>query len=189
MSQKILRIDSSARYQNSDSRERADILLKHMSKQHGDISVTVRDVAKGLPFVDHEWVSAKGVPEDEMTAEQKQTLSLSYTLIEELKQSDIVLITCPIYNYNIPASLKAWLDLVILPQRTVKMTDDGFEGLLSGKRAIVLFASSGTDIGSEIDFASPYLEYILNFIGITDITMMGGPEDVDSQSLIDAYTA
>lgn len=189
MPHRILRIDSSARYSNSKSRERADILLKHVSKNYGDIKVTVRDLAKGLPFVDYQWVAAKGVPKDELKSAQRQTLSLSYELINELKDNDTILITSPIYNYQIPACLKAWIDLVVLPQRTVKVTDGGFEGLLSGKRAVILFASSGTEIGSDIDFASPYLVHIMNFIGIDDVTILGGVGDVDADALIKSYQA
>ncbi|WP_371395333.1 FMN-dependent NADH-azoreductase [Fretibacter rubidus] len=189
MPHRILRIDSSARYNQSKSRERADILLKHLSREDGDITVTVRDVAKGLPFVDHKWVSAKGVPEDDLSESQRETLALSYELIDEIKRNDTILITCPIYNYQIPASLKAWIDLVILPQRTVKMTDDGLVGMLNNKRAVILFASSGTEIGSDIDFASPYLIHILNFMGIKDVTILGGMEDVDADQLIKAYAA
>src|SRR5690606_6043276 len=74
-----------------------------------------------------------------------------------------------IYNFSIPASLKAWIDQVARARRTFRYTEAGPEGLLKGKRAYIVFASGGVPLGSEVDFASAYLRHILGFIGISDV--------------------
>ena len=186
---KILRIDSSARYEASKSRERADILIEALKSRHDDVSVTVRDVAAGLPFVDEAWVAAKNTPVDERTDAQNETMALSYELVEELEAHDTYVFSIPVYNFSVPATLKAWADLVALPRQTFKYTEDGPVGLLEGKRAILLFASGGTEIGSDIDYASDWFAFFLEFIGVTDITILGGRGEVDKQELLQAYAA
>ena len=186
---KILRIDSSARYEASRSRERADIVIEQLRDEHPDASVTVRDVAPGLPFVDEAWVAAKNTPVDERTEAQNETMALSYELVDELKAHDLYVFSIPVYNFTIPATLKAWADLVALPRQTFRYTEDGPVGLLEGKRAILLFASGGTEIGSDIDYASSYFTHFLEFLGVTDITILGGRGEVDKQELLQAYAA
>ena len=186
---KILRIDSSARYDASKSRERADILIEYLRAEHPEASVTVRDVAAGLPFVDAEWVAAKNTPVDERTDAQNDTMALSYELVDELKAHDTYVFSVPVYNFTVPATLKAWADLVALPRQTFRYTEDGPQGLLEDKRAILLFASGGTEIGSDIDYASSWLSFFLEFIGVTDITILGGRGEVDKEELLQAYAA
>ena len=186
---KILRIDSSARYDRSKSRERADILIAELKRQHDDVSVTVRDVAAGLPFVDEAWVAAKNTDPSEQTEAQTAELALSHELIEELEAHDTYVFSIPVYNFCVPATLKAWADLVALPKRTFRYTEDGPVGLLEGKRAILLFASGGTEIGSDIDYASEWFSFFLEFIGVTDITILGGRGEVDKDELLQAYAA
>jgi FMN-dependent NADH-azoreductase len=77
-----------------------------------------------------------------------------------------------VYNFSIPASLKAWIDLISRARKTFRYTEDGPEGLLKGKKAYILLASGGTKAGSEIDFATPYLKHALKFVGIEDVTII-----------------
>ena len=88
---------------------------------------------------------------------------------DEIKAADVVLIGLPIYNFGVPAALKAWIDLVARAGVTFRYTESGPVGLLAGKRAIVTVASGGTEAGSDIDFATPYIRHALKFIGITDV--------------------
>ena len=78
----------------------------------------------------------------------------------------------PVYNFGMPAALKAWIDLVARPKITFAYTEGGPVGLLEGKRAIVAVASGGTQIGGAGDFATPHLRHVLNFIGISDTTIV-----------------
>ena len=185
----ILRIDSSARYAESKSRQRADILIDHLLASQDGATVTVRDVAKGLPFVDEDWVAAKNTPIDARTPAQQAALALSHDLVEELEAADLYVFSVPVYNFTVPATLKAWADHVALPKRTFRYTEDGPEGLLRDKRAILLFASGGTEIGSDIDYASSWLSFFLEFIGVNDITILGGRGPVSEEELLQAYAA
>ena len=82
------------------------------------------------------------------------------------------MIGAPIYNFSVPAGLKAWIDLVARVGLTFAYTEEGPAGLLEGKRAIIAVASGGTEAGSAIDFASGYLRHMLGFMGITEVEIV-----------------
>ena len=86
------------------------------------------------------------------------------------------MIATPLYNFGVPAALKAWVDLVARVGVTFKYTEKGPVGLLENKRAIIVFASGGTQAGSAIDFATPYLKHVLGFIGITDVDVIAADQ-------------
>ncbi|MGH1420900.1 MAG: FMN-dependent NADH-azoreductase [Hyphomonas sp.] len=167
----ILRIDASARQTDSVTRELSDKTIDRFATL-GAVQVTSRDVARGLPFVDEAWVTANFTPEAQRTNEQRSKLSQSDQLVDEVQAADLLVIGMPIYNFGIPASLKAWIDMICRVGRTFYYSENGPVGLMTGKRAIILIASGGTELGSEIDFASPYIRHALNFIGIQDITFI-----------------
>ncbi len=164
----ILRIDASARKDGSITRDMADETLNHFAAL-GPIRVETRNVGEGLPFVDQDWVGANFTPIDARTNAQIAKLALSDKLIAELASADTLVLATPIYNFGIPASLKAWIDLIARAGVTFKYTESGPQGLLTGKKAVVLMASGGTPLGSSYDYASPYLRHVLGFMGITDI--------------------
>lgn len=168
----ILRIDSSARHAGSVTRDLTDQLIDHLATL-SPIQVTDRDVSTGLPFVDQDWVNANFTPEDDRTPDQVAKLTLSASLVEELKDADTLVIGVPIYNFGIPATLKAWVDMVCRARLTFRYTENGPVGLLEGKRAYLLVASGGTAIESEMDFATPYMRQMLAFVGIEDVTVIG----------------
>jgi len=166
---KILRIDSSARYQDSVSRQLTDELIEKLKEKHTDASVTVRDVAKGLPFVDEAMVTAYNTPDEARTQEQQKILQPSNELAEELQSADTIIIGAPIYNFSVPASLKAYIDLVARAGLTFAYTSEGPKGLLPDRKTYLVVTSGGTPVGSDIDFTSTYLKHVLSFIGITDV--------------------
>ncbi len=168
---KILRIDSSARRAGSTTRKLTDALIDQLASR-GSVQITTRDVSSGLPFVDEEWVSANFTPADTRSQDQKAKLAFSDALVAEIDAVDTLIIGLPIYNFGVPATLKAWIDMVARAGLSFKYTDKGPIGLLSGKRAILLVASGGTQVGSSIDFATPYLRHALGFIGIQDVTFI-----------------
>lgn len=112
----------------------------------------------------------------------KAVLQLSDELAAELLETDHLVISTPVYNYNVPAALKAWVDHVVRKGLTLGV--DG-KGLVTGKKATVLLASGGvyTDDSpiKERDIATHYLKLILNVLGITDVTFIaaGGAKTVD----------
>ncbi len=164
----ILRIDASARQQGSVSRDLNDKVIDRFAAA-GDVSVVRRDLTNPLPFLDGDWIAANFTPADDRTDAQREKLALSDTLISEIEKADTILIGLPIYNFGVPAALKAWIDLVARAGVTFRYTESGPVGLLTGKRAIVTVASGGTEAGSDIDFATPYIRHALKFIGITDV--------------------
>ena len=167
----VLRIDASARREGSVTRELSDEIIDRLSG-HGPISITTRDLSQGIPFVDDAWVNANFTPLENRTDAQRAILHGSDALVDEIKAADTVVIGMPIYNFGIPASLKAWIDMVARARLTFKYTENGPVGLLEGKRAIIALASGGTSVGSEIDFATPYIRHALGFIGIHDVTII-----------------
>jgi|TARA_R110001599_G_scaffold333238_1_gene549130 FMN-dependent NADH-azoreductase len=170
----ILRIDASARKVGSSSRALTDALIEKLAPAN----IVSRDLTDTLPFVTEQWVHANFTDEAERSDEQKAELALSDSLVEELFAADILVIGVPIYNFGVPAALKAWIDMVARARKTFHYTANGPEGLLSGKKAYVLMASGGTEVGSEIDFASGYLRHILGFIGIDDVTIVAADQQM-----------
>lgn len=170
----VLRVDASARKAGSSSRALTDALIDRLAPGN----IVSRDLSEALPFVTENWVGANFTDEAERTDGQKAELALSDSLVEELVAADILVIGVPIYNFGIPAALKAWIDLVARARKTFHYTVNGPEGLLKGKKAYLLMASGGTEIGSEIDFASGYLRHVLGFIGIDDVTIVAADQQM-----------
>ncbi|MGD8643047.1 MAG: NAD(P)H-dependent oxidoreductase, partial [Chromatiales bacterium] len=139
---------------------------------HGDVEVVVRDLREGIPFVDEAWMAASFTPEQERSEDQRAALVMSDALVEELRSADVLVIGTPIYNFGVPAALKAWIDMVARARLTFRYTEQGPVGLLEGKKAYVLVASGGTPVGSDIDFASGYLRHVLGFLGIHDVELI-----------------
>ncbi|WP_108811864.1 NAD(P)H-dependent oxidoreductase [Sphingorhabdus sp. Alg231-15] len=168
---RILRIDSSARKTGSVTRSLADETLNRLAELT-PVNIVDRDVSSGLPFVDEAWVNANFTPSEARTAADRAKLAFSDDLVEELATADTVVISTPIYNFGVPATLKAWIDMIARAGVTFRYTENGPVGLLEGKRAIILVASGGTPVGSPVDFATPYLKQALAFVGITDVSVI-----------------
>lgn len=172
----ILQINASARKTGSVTRELTETLVTRLLGRSADTKVISRDVSQGLPFLDEDWVGATFTDPAERSAEQRMKLALSDTLVSELKAADTIVIGTPIYNFSIPAALKAWVDLIARTRETFQYTEEGPVGLLKGKKAYVIVASGGTKVGSEIDFAANYLRHVLGFVGITDVTLVAADQ-------------
>ncbi|MEO0424002.1 MAG: NAD(P)H-dependent oxidoreductase [Pseudomonadota bacterium] len=163
----LLRIDASSRRDTSVSRALADRLIARLA---ADTAVTERDLADPiLPFVDADWIAANVTAAEERTDAHREALALSESLIGEWEQADAVVIACPIYNFGVPAAMKAYIDLICRARRTFRYSPDGPIGLLADRPTYLVMASGGTRLGSPIDFASGYLRHVLSFIGITDV--------------------
>jgi len=184
----VLEINTSARQDGSVSRRLVGDLVTALQDRHGDVRVTRREIAAGLPFIDETWVGANFTPEDERTDLDRQVLARSDELVGELEAADIIVIGAPIYNFSIPATLKTWIDMVTRARKTFHYTESGPEGLLKGKKAYVITPSGGVPVGSAVDFATPYLRHALAFIGITDVEIIGaaGADRGNQEALDDA---
>jgi FMN-dependent NADH-azoreductase len=169
---RVLRVDASARIEGSVTRQLADQLIDGLAARVDDLAVTRRDVAQGLPFVDTDWVAANLTDPDARSTEQREKLAGSDTLVAELKNADVWVIATPIYNFGVPASLKAWVDQIARARLTFRYTEQGPQGLLEGKKVYILTATGGTEVGSAIDFATPWLKFVLGFLGVTDVEVI-----------------
>ena len=172
---KIYQIDYSARKKGSTSRSLAKKLLKKIKKP-GD-KVIYRDLDDEMVFVSGLTESGMKIAKKDQTKEHKKMFKLSDTLVRELKESDIIIISAPIYNYGPPATLKAWSDLAARVGETFRFKPNGRrEGLLRNKRAYLVITSGGTKLNSKEDFLTPWLKFILNFFGIKKIDVVSADQ-------------
>lgn len=163
---KILRIDSSMRAANSISRQLSDQIIQTIDSNQ----ITVRDLRiSGVPQIDEAWMQASFTAAEDRNAAQQQALALSDELIAEVRAADLLVIGVPIYNFGVPAALKAWIDQICRAGETFRYTENGPVGLLENKRAIIVITSGGTRSDSDIDFATPHMRQVMRFIGINDV--------------------
>jgi len=176
----LLKLDVSPRGDQSVSRRLGQQFLADWQKNHTGAQVTTRDLAtNNLPYVDLPWIAGAYSAPEQHTPEQQSALKVSNDLIAELMAADHLLITTPMYNFAIPAVLKAWIDHIVRVNITFAMTPEGgYKGLIEGKKATVITASSGNYApgtpAESYDQEIPYLRLVLGFIGITDVTFIRG---------------
>ena len=165
---KIYQIDSSARKEGSTSRALAKKLLDKIKSPEDEI--IYRDLNNEMVFVSGLTESGMNIEKKDQTDHHKKMFELSDQLVKELKESDIIIISAPIYNYGPPATLKAWSDLAARVGETFRFKPNGRrEGLLKNKKAYLVITSGGTKLNSKEDFLTPWLKFILNFFGIEKI--------------------
>jgi FMN-dependent NADH-azoreductase len=173
---KLLRIDSSAR-RNSVSRQLTERFVETWKKENPAGEVVERDLAKThLPQITDEWTLAAYSDPATLTPAQRDTLSVSEALIEELLAADTIVIGAPMYNLTVSAPLKAWIDQVVRLGRTFLYGPNGPDGVLKGKKVIVLTSRGGAfrpgTSAAQYDHQEPYLRHILGFVGLTDVTFI-----------------
>ena len=172
---KIYQIDSSARKRGSSSRALAKKVLDKI--RNPDDEVIYRDLDDEMLFVSGLTESGMKIDEKDQTEDHKKMFKLSDKLVSELKESDIIIISAPIYNYGPPATLKAWSDLAARVGETFRFKPDGRrEGLLKNKRAYLVITSGGTKLNSKEDFLTPWLKFILNFFGIEKVDVVSADQ-------------
>ena len=172
---KIYQIDSSARKQGSSSRALAKKLLEKIKKP--DDEIIYRDLDDEMLFISGLTESGMKIPENEQTDQHKKMFELSDRLVAELKDSDVIIISVPIYNFGPPATLKAWADLAARVKLTFKYGEDGRrKGLLEDKQVYLVITSGGTKIQGEEDFLTPWLIHMLNFFGIKKIDIVAADQ-------------
>lgn len=171
----VLRIDSSLSLESSVSRSVTDKLMTKLESL-AELEVVERDVSEGIPLITPEWVVATRTLDEDRTEEHWQSLKFSGELVEEVMKADILVISSPIYNFSVTANLKAWIDNICRARLTFQYTEHGPRGLLQNKKAYVVLASGGTAVGSDIDFAGRYLKQVLNFLNITDVTLIAADQ-------------
>jgi FMN-dependent NADH-azoreductase len=192
----ILQVNSSARSlhngQGSHSSRLAGELVERLAATTPAATVTVRDLAaQPHPALDEAALQALFTPEDQRTAEQSQRVALDDALIAELQAADVVVIGAPMYNFGVTSQLKHWIDAIARARVTFRYTENGAEGLLTGKKVYIVLARGGLYRGTPADTQVPYLTSVLGFLGMTDIEFIYaeglamGPE-AEARALADA---
>ncbi|AZC23309.1 MULTISPECIES: FMN-dependent NADH-azoreductase [Pseudomonas] len=167
---RVLIIESSARQQDSVSRQLTQTFIQQWQAAHPADSITVRDLARNpVPHLDANLLGGWMKPAEQRSAAEQDSLQRSDELTQELLDADVLVMAAPMYNFAIPSTLKAWLDHVLRAGVTFKYTQTGPQGLLTGKRAYVLTARGGIYAGSSTDHQEPYLRQVMAFIGIHDV--------------------
>jgi FMN-dependent NADH-azoreductase len=179
----LLTVLASPRGDYSISRALTSSFVEEWKKNHDRGAVITRDLYQtNLPFVDLPWIAGAYTPAEQHSPEMQAALEVSNELIGELKQADDIVIGTPMYNFSIPAILKAWIDHVVRINETFTAS---YEGLLKGKKVTIILASGGVYApGSQMESynsESAYLKQILGFIGLTDVNIVlaGGTSGVD----------
>lgn len=169
---KLLIVTSSALGDASVSNRLVRELVDRIRERDPGLETVVRDLGSApVPHLTPDTVSAiRGTPASEAG---RETLALSDALISEIEAADIVVIGSPMYNFGIASTLKAWFDHVLRAGVTFRYTEAGPEGLVRGKKAVVIetragFYSDGP--AAAMDSQEPHLRTMLGFIGIDDVT-------------------
>jgi FMN-dependent NADH-azoreductase len=172
----ILLIQSSPRGSESYSQKVARSIVGDLEELYPGANVVVRDLAQNPPpHVGQAFVGGGSTGPKQRTPEQIKALALSDVLIDEVLAADVIVFAVPMHNFGPPSTLKAWIDHVVRVGRTVSYSQKGPEGMLKGKRAILVLARGGVysdGPAKPLDFQEPYLRAILGFIGLTDIEVV-----------------
>ncbi|MCQ4281180.1 NAD(P)H-dependent oxidoreductase [Pseudomonas stutzeri] len=184
----LLHLDASARpglagrdEHGSHSRHLSHRFVSQWRAHRAQDSVTYRDIGQNPPsFISHDWIASSFTPEDRREAWMKETLAESDRLVDELIAADVLIIGTPFYNFGMPAALKAWVDLIVRPGRTIEIDEtklpEPYVPLLADRprHAVILTARGGIGYGpggemAQMNHLEPNLVTALNFIGITRI--------------------
>ncbi|MBA5808942.1 FMN-dependent NADH-azoreductase [Morganella morganii] len=169
--QKVLVLKSSILADYSHTNKMADYFIGQWRKNHADDAITVRDLsAEPVPVLDNEIVSGMHAPAGgTLTQRQLSANALQTELIDELFAHDVIVFTAPMYNFTVPTQMKTYLDFIASAGKTFRYTENGAEGLVKGKRAIVLTARGGFHRDLTSDLIVPFMKQFLGFISISDI--------------------
>ena len=181
MAKKVLLVAASALGNDSTSLKIGHDVIGVLN----ETEVKTRDLSQGLETINQAWVSANFTEQAARSEAQNLILANSDELIAELLWADVLVIASPIYNFSVPSALKAWIDQVCRAGLTFNYTENGPVGLLSGKRAILAISSGGVPVDSAVDFATPYLRQVLNFIGISDIQTVRADQQITTSDFME----
>jgi FMN-dependent NADH-azoreductase len=171
----VLILDSAATGDASVSRRLTEAAAQTIRRRDPSARIVRRDIgATPVPHLHEETVPAirAGIVETETA---REALALSDALVAELQDADLIVIGAPMYNFGMPSTLKAWFDHVLRARLTFRYTEAGPEGLLKGKKAIVVESRAGLyseGPAAAMDHQEPHLRTLLGFMGITDVTFI-----------------
>lgn len=177
----ILYITTSPRGPESASIQLAQELLRQLKMRHEDLTITTVDLSRHPPpFLSSHQVGALFAPLERQSESERTSFARSDEYVAQLRASDTVIINYPVWNFFVPASLKAWVDQVVRPGVTFRYGNDGrTEGLVLGKKVYLVLARGGLyprnfdgDPASFWDFSTHYMKTVLTYLGMTDISVV-----------------
>lgn len=170
---KVLIIQSSPLGEHSNSRKLIEMFDSKLKEYGGEIKV--RDLTlTPPPHLNIQTLNDFKNDCEGFKASDGSSLDLSNELIEEIKESSLIVIGAPMWNFGVPSSLKAWIDHISVAGKTFSYTESGPVGLLKDKKVIIAVASGGVYTGemSSYDFGGPHLKAILGLLGMTDVQIV-----------------
>lgn len=190
----ILQVNSSARGDGSHSSRLAGEIVERLRAANPGATLVVRDLGRTPhPELDEAALGALFTPADQRAPAQAARVALDDALIAEIQAADVVVLGVPMYNFGVPSGLKNWIDAISRARVTFQYTDKGPEGLLKNKKVYVALTRGGQYRNTPADTQVPYLQTVLGFLGMTDISFvyaeglaMGA--DAEQQALASART-
>ena len=176
----VLVLKSSILADNSQTNQLSDYFVSKLA----DKNVVIRDLAAN-PLPNFDATAATALRGQPTSAEENALLALSDELVAEIKKAETLIINAPMYNFHIPTQLKSYFDFIARPRVTFQYSEKGPEGLLKGKKAVVLVAFGGFHQNQPTDLVTSYMKTILGFVGITDVQFVYvegigfGPEAIE----------
>jgi len=162
----LLKITTSPMGANSVSRKLAKTFAGAYAKAHPGVLIKHRDLAATpVPHLDAETIGASYVPEDQRTASQQAKHQYRLDLIKEITNAKDIVIASPMWNYNVPSPLKAYIDQIMLTGALDPYANKG----LTNKQVSILVATGGGGYSGERlkdDFVSNYLKHSMSSITI-----------------------
>ena len=195
----ILVITASPRGERSTTRALTTKFADFWAEHHPQDTILLRDIGHHpVPHVTEPWVVGAFAPADAQTAESKAAIAVSDQLVDEFLFADRYVFGVPMYNFNIPSTLKAYIDQIVRAGKTFAVGPNGYEGLVKDKKALFIASSGGAYLPgtpmAAYNFQEPYLRVIFGFIGLTDLQFVAADsmnlgEDAAGHSREKAETA
>ena len=175
MKKTLLHIDASAGTRNSLSRKLTAGFVGDWRRNNPDGKVVYRDLnADPAPPYTSDLLEAIYAPKGtELPDRNRDALAISNSLVEEFLAADAYVFGVPMYNFTVPGSFKSWIDHVVRIGRTWTKGPKGMEGLVKGRKMLIVSTRSG-DYGKggpreAFDFHEPYLRKVFGMVGIDEI--------------------
>ncbi len=184
-SSNLLFVSSSLFNGQSKSREIAGEYISGWRRANPSGRVIERALSpENIPHLSGATLAALGKAADARTDDEAKAVAFADSLIEEAEAADTIVLAAPMYNFAIPTTLKAWIDHIARAGRTFRYTAQGPEGLLKGKKVVVVvsrggFYTTGNAAAASMNHQEPYLRTVLAFLGLTDVTFI----EVEGQAI------
>ncbi len=165
----ILRLDSSPRYAGSVSRHLTDHMVARLLRDYPEANVTTRDLAVGLPLPTEAFLDGSVYSMQNPTPDMQVAIQPSNEMVAELLAADVVVLGLPLYNWTVPSTFKAYVDQIVRLRMTFEYVDGVSHGLLRARSVYILFTSGNSGMGSDKDFATPYVRFLWQTLGVQHV--------------------